>query len=379
VRGESRRFRIPLALGIGLLIGLASAPAPAAAASDVFTTPMSTGGVNIRADQSPQDANRLAMKRQGLLRWNPRTRHIETANSTDATTFQAQQLTAAAVSSGILYTGETQYFMEPLGGNVSSSEKDDAGVHYADINYWRFCVAGAGAVAADTYAVPTDPYYAGHYTETYGRHQESTYWNATDTDAYGQFPTKGRAYIMYLAESVQPQNPQSKNFNSYVWDPTTQKYDILKNMPGIMNFTPYPTTGSDLGVLTDALNWEMSGHNRLGPWPGYFFDHVTSFSQALLHADVVNDIVNNYMPVIVTLDARNLIYNSSTGYGNWANPGQQINHAIAIVGFDDVHGTYQYIDTCGHNCSGGLNGGVHTLPQTAMYSAVHSLGGGYIA
>jgi hypothetical protein len=49
------------------------------------------------------------------------------------------------------------------------------------------------------------------------------------------------------------------------------------------------------------------------------------------------------------------------------------------VGFDDVHGTYKYIDTCGRNCSGGLNGGVHTLPQSTMYSAVHALGGGYIA
>jgi hypothetical protein len=389
-RGIFRCARILPGLATVLVVGLVSAPPAAAASPGSVVMPMSTGGVVVKTDLTPQNASRLAMKRQGLLRYNRTTRQVEVASASTTASFQASAVMAAAVTSGNIATDADAIasFIEPLGGNVSLSEKDDAGHHYNDQNFWGFCVDGAGAVAADTFTMPMDSYFTGSYTEPWGAHIETTYWTGSDTDAWGGFATKGRSYMLYLADKVQPQNPQSANFNSYVWDVKTNKYDILKNTPGIMDYRTYPKTGgSNLAVLTDALNWGASWENRFGPWPGYFFDHVTSFSQALLHADVVNDITNNYEAVVVSLDAQQLLYNLTTGLGNWGSTGKDakgnpivVGHAISIVGFDDTKGTYQYVDTCGARCSGGpFNGGVHSIRQTTLYNAVHAFGGGYIA
>jgi hypothetical protein len=281
---------------------------------------------------------------------------------------------AQTYTSYTLFNDFTRQFIEPL-GYIYPGEKDDAGTTYGDNNFWGFCVAGAGTVAL-YYAAPGNSgndyplKMTGSFIEPWGPHQERTYWNASDTDYLKGFQTYGRAYILYLADSVWPQNPQSAQFNSTV-------NGKVVNTPGIMDFTTYPMKGSNMAILTDALNWETSNHNVYGPWPNYFWDHVTSFGQTLLHNDVVNDIVNNGVPVVVSLDAQKLVRNGA--YGNWKAPGKVIAHAITIIGYDDVAKTYKYVDTCGANCSGYYNGGVFTLTQTAMYNSVSALGGGYIA
>jgi len=348
-------------------------------------TPMSTGGVTVTPDLTPDDATRLALKRSGLLRLNPTTRMVEVAQPGSA----LARSFAASAQTYTSYTLRYQFssqIIEPV-GYVSPNDRDDTSPTrqpYADKNFWNLCGPGAGTVAAYyAGAGNSDNDYplkmTGTFQERWGPHQEPTYWNASDLDYRYGYQTYGRAFILYMADAVRPLNPTSANFTRTFYTLVNGvRTKVTQNMGGIMDYTAYPATTMTIGALKDAMNWEMSDHNGGGPWPGYFWDHVTSFNQTLLHNDVVNDIVNNGVPVIVTLDAQALIYNSSTGQGNWAAPGQVIGHAITIIGYDDVAGIYQYVDTCGAQCSGRVNGGVHTLSQTAMYNAVHSYGGGYL-
>src|SRR5438128_5750142 len=104
--------------------------------------------------------------------------------------------------------------------------------------------------------------------------------------------------------------------------------------PGVVSFATYPTTGGGLGDARDVLNWEASGH--ASSWSSFFYVvvYAANATQAKFHANVVNDMVRG-RPVVLFSD---------TGYQpNWS---RSLNHAITAVGYDDIAGTYQYLDTC---------------------------------
>ncbi len=292
----------------------------------------------------------------------------------------ALRASAQAYTSFLLFNDYTKSFLESQG----DSERDDAGTSYTDDNYWNFCPAGAATVAmmyagASSPVTPNPINMTGSFIEpVYSVKRVTTAWNASDNDYLSpHYLTRGRAYIMYMAERVQPAAPTSSYFN-HTYQGATGNY------PGMLDFSTYPTAGGrNLYSVRDALNWETSAHSLYGNWVGYFWAIQAAsgsrFSQAQLHTDVVNLTVNSGVPVVVALDAQYLTYNSGTGYGNWGNPGKVTGHAISIIGYDDTAGTYSYIDTCGARCSGGpFNGGVHTITQLQMFSAIRGFGWGYI-
>jgi hypothetical protein len=146
---------------------------------------------------------------------------------------------------------------------------------------------------------------------------------------------------MYLSEQVKPPTFSSK---------------------GVVNFTYYPTHGGTITDTRDVLNWEASNHSS--NWAGYFYVFAASPTEAQLHADIVADIRSFSAPVVASVDTFYL--------PNWS---KSLNHAITIIGFDDINGTYTFLDTCGHQCNGSANstnGGIWNIDQHHLYQAVHS-------
>ncbi len=249
----------------------------------------------------------------------------------------------------------TGVVVEPQG-----NQYDD--LHHAinDKNYWNFCPAGA-ADAALYYWKPTNVtgWSAGYFTEPYGPHKSTTYWRSSDTgtasDTSNGYATKGRAYLMYLAEKVKPP--------SY-------------SRPGIIDFDNYPTSGGSITDVRDAVNWEASGHGS--NWQNYFYVYVptSGLTQSTLHTDVTADVSPTVKAaVVVTVYT---YWSSSLHLPNWS---RNVAHAITIIGWDDSHGTYTYLDTCGKVCNGSssaTNGGVHVVSQGTMYQLIMKLGGGFI-
>ncbi len=247
---------------------------------------------------------------------------------------------------GLLDTSVVSEIVEPEGAG-----KDDASSSYTDKNYWNFCMPGAVTVAL-YYFAPTNvtAWPAGDFKEPANAPSTipsaGTYWKSSDS--VNGYATKGRAYLMHIAEQVKP-----PNFTT----------------AGLASFSTYPTTGANLSDARDALNWEASGH--ASGWSTYFYSVVSSSGLTLtkLHADVKKTIDGGHAVVVAT----------DTGYlPNWS---RSLSHAITIVGYDDVKSTFHYTDTCGVHCNGSSkakNGGVWTIAQQEMLSAIVADGAGYI-
>jgi hypothetical protein len=244
-----------------------------------------------------------------------------------------------------LVTSEAQLIVEPPGSGV-----DDRGMSFVDLNYWNFCAPGGATVAAYYFGstrVTARP--AGYFVEPYGPKRVRTYWASADT-ASG-YAAKGRAFLMYIAEQVAPPG----------WA-----------TPGLAEFSYYPTTGATLPDTRDALNWEISGHAP--GWASWYYAVQpawgTRFSETQLHTDIAWAIGYDNVPIVAAVN---------TGYlPNWS---RALGHTIAIVGYDDVAGTYTYLDTCGKLCNGSAgnrNGGVYTIGRRALYLAIASWGTGYL-
>ncbi len=244
-----------------------------------------------------------------------------------------------------LVTADTALVVEPLGVGI-----DDRGTSYVDANYWNFCAPGGATVAAYYFGssrVVARP--AAYYIEPYGPRRVRTYW--ASADSVNGYPTKGRSYLMYMAEQVFPPG----------WA-----------TPGLAEFSYYPTLGATLPDTRDALNWEISGH--AAGWATWYYALQPAWgarwSEAQLHADVAWDIGYDNRPVVVAVDTAYL--------PNWS---RSLGHSIVIVGYDDIARTYTYLDTCGRACNGSAgnrNGGVYTVSQRAMYLANASWGTGYL-
>ncbi len=244
-----------------------------------------------------------------------------------------------------LVTTDTQLIVEPPGSGV-----DDRGMSFVDLNYWNFCAPGGATVAAayfgSTRVTGRAPSY---FVEPYGPRQVRTYW--ASADSVSGYPTKGRAFLMYMAEQVFPPG----------WA-----------TPGLVDFSYYPTTGATLQDTRDALNWEISGHSPY--WASYYYAvqpaYGARFTEAQLHADVAWAVGYDNAPIVAAVNTAYL--------PNWS---RALGHTITIVGYDDAAGTYVYLDTCGKLCNGSSsnrNGGLFTIARRSLYLAVASWGTGYL-
>jgi len=242
-----------------------------------------------------------------------------------------------------LASGIAAKILEPEGSGVDDSWPRKA---YSDRNYWGFCAAGAAAVSL--FYIGLSLGMAGTFHEPYGPHVSYTHWERNDVDANG-YQTYARAMIVYLAEATQPPS---------------------FNRPGIDDFDTYPTSGGSPQAIRDAINWEASDEGLAPGWQTFFYatqaNTGSRFSQAQLNADIVADVAKSNVPAIMAVDADFL--------PNWPDLPKALHHAISVVGYDNIAGTYTYLDTCGKDCGSDSNGGLHVIPQWKLFKAVQMVG-----
>ncbi len=294
----------------------------------------STGGLAPLSESkstAAQDPDWLSLKNAGRIGLDANRKPVVLASA---------PTTPAGSGAGLLSDSVTGWVVEPQGNLY-----DDHHAAFSDLNYWNFCAAGSAATAL-YYWKPSNltSWPAGNFKEPYGPHVSTTYWKSADTgsssDTSNGYATKGRAYLMYLAEQVKPPTYASA---------------------GIVNFTYYKTHGGTITDVRDALNWEASGH--ASNWQSYFYAFGRP-TESQLHSDIVSDIVVAGVPVVASVDTKYL--------PNWS---QSLDHAITIIGYDDFAGTYTYLDTCGRLCNGSAaaqNGGSNQISQHNLYLAVSS-------
>ncbi len=234
------------------------------------------------------------------------------------------------------------------------SSADDLGDAYnsnipgvpSNKDFYDLCGPGATDIALDFWPAPPnllenvtdDPDYdkAVNYTRSINL---QTYWNGT----------RMRGYMTYLAWQTQ----------APTW-PTA----------GMMDTSTYPSNGVTEYDIQDALNWEASGHN-VSTWQNYFYliTWWNKSSASGLNQDVVTDVANSHVPVVAEVNAAML--------PNWVDHGPGlVKHQIAIIGYDNIKGTYTYVDTCANftKCNVETNpineNNWHTVPQSTMWQAI---------
>jgi hypothetical protein len=339
-RPNARRWAaLAVALCLALLsVGPAAANPPSTTGGTTGGHPPREAGPH-RAEQAPTGRAAVRQQRQASI------------SALSAAPADDQLFAVQSVTNTVLSTTFTSRIIEPLGNGF-----DDLHISYNDQNYWNFCTAGAAAVAAYYWipnAVSGRP--GQNYTEPYGPHKSTTYWRSSDTgtssDTSNGFATKGRGYLMYLAEYTKPP--------SY-------------SRPGIVDFTYYSSRGGSIGDAALALNWEIFGDEHFF----WSLKRVPGVSQTTFVNDVKADLFDYGTPVLVAV---NTYVSSSVRLPNWT---RSIGHAIAIVGYDDATSKFTYIDTCGRACNtsaGNTNGGTFTVSYTTMYKLIANFGYGYIS
>ena len=236
---------------------------------------------------------------------------------------------AAYPSAYLLDTSYVQNTFEP-----PKVGTDAAGQSYSDHNMSKLCGPGAAANALWYWGLASTPDVRVTATDT--ANGVTTTWDAAHD----------RAYIAYLA-----------------WQAVIPGWEH----PGMMDDHD-PSQGVTLYGMRDGLNWEAARHNT-GDFHEYFYT-VTWWNQssaAEFHHQVQDDLASAHVPVVAEVSARLL--------PNWAPAGNTIYHFITIVGYDDVHGTYQYTDSCGAStgCGSLHDGGVNTVSQTQMWAAITAI------
>ncbi len=86
----------------------------------------------------------------------------------------------------------------------------------------------------------------------------------------------------------------------------------------MMGTSTYPSYGTTLYGMVDALNWEETGHSTLNAF--YAIQWWNNASQTTLNQDVVFDTASNGVPIVAEVDASYL--------PNWTNAGRGLNHFI---------------------------------------------------
>lgn len=248
---------------------------------------------------------------------------------------------------------------EPGGGCTSNygtgtSEDDDYGVNYCvytynknssyatygDHDFFNLCGPGAADVALWYWPYPDNLLGSLQVTDT------STVLRPAITTSWKS--ERMRAYMAYLAWQIGWPSNANPNLGHR----------------GMMDDSWYPSYGTTLYGMVDALNWEETNQTTLNGF--YALQWYTSASQSVLDDDVVSDTYGSGVPVVAEVDADYL--------PNWYDPGT-VYHFITIIGYDNNAGIYYYTDTCGRstNCNWtkyATDGAVHTIPQSQMWQAI---------
>jgi hypothetical protein len=266
---------------------------------------------------------------------------------------------AAIPASAYLDSSVTSKIIEPEGRYNDDHQKPES-----DQNYWRLCGPGAVTVALWYWPTQSDVTgWMGTFTEPYGppAGKFTTFWNGSDTggsiDTSDGYASVGRAYILNVAMDQQPPDYST---------------------PGLDTFTTYPQSGATIGDARDMLNWQASDHDQ-SHWSTWFYATVPnkteSLSAANLLSNVATDIATDGVPVVVALNTKITTgVHAGEHLPNWS---VSLGHSVTIVGYNKSNGTYRYTDTCGAQCGGGTNGGVHDVSQSVMFDLIQSWGTGY--
>ena len=362
-----------LVLLVSLLIAVciaAFAPTAYAAAPGIGIGTLQPEGISNTRGGITQDPTWLAKKRAHLVVSGLQQNQPKGTKANPHTLSQPYSLATAPAALTLTYQFTGPVF-EPGDGDTpnygaGTPSTDDASQAYGYSYYnpslaqyncayfycdmVRLCGPGATDTALWYWPAPNNSMNTNNVTDSAPTHQGynavTTTWNGTDSYD-GVYRMRG--YMAYLAWKMQV--------------PTWET--------GMQDQTNYPTAASTLWKIQRALNWESSGNNQ-STWVGYFYvnewwnQHVSSD----FHNDVVTDISGSSVPVVAEVNAGKL--------PNWNLPNQQINHFITIIGYNDTNNTYTYLDTCGvstrcNSGSGGSDGGIHTVLQNVMWTAITSV------
>lgn len=211
---------------------------------------------------------------------------------------------------------------------------DVAGAAYADPNLWELC--GPAAANNTLYFWNGKSNHWGTHSYTDPSNGVTTTWD----------DTHNRSYTLHLAWGIRaPGWPRA----------------------GMMD-THNPSFGVTLYGMRDALNWEASGEDA-ADWRHYFYvnEWWDENTPETLHLEIEADIALSSKPVIAEVDARFL--------PNWPDPGEQKNHYITIIGYDNATGQYAYTDTCGHStgCGSRRDGGINYIPYSQLWLAITAI------
>lgn len=265
----------------------------------------------------------------------------------------------APPSSYSLSIGGDQYTAEPGDGgsqhyNFGPNESnwqvtyDDNYAHYSD--YWMVTLCGPGAADIASFYWPVPLNYSNYANVADALDGNvATSWNGTDVDNI----IRMRGYMVHMAFQIKPPTWNSSGMLPQTYYQTGQK------------------GGTTLQVERDALNWEISGHGS--NWSSYFYANdwnnnytTESAAESALHSAIVNDLYYNNAPVVVEVNTSSL--------PNWST---SVKHFVAIIGYDDVAGTYKYLDTCKNytGCDGKNQDATypHVVPQHSLAQGVYSI------
>jgi hypothetical protein len=323
-RVAGRRWQF-FALMVAVILGGISTPRVQAGTQ----CPSGIGPAECGPSQLVQDPAWLAAKEQGRV--------VVTNHKASMVPAGVAAVAAAYPTKAVLYTGYNSKMWEPPGRNCLSNGNctDSSGAQYYDRYYFNFCGPGAAAVALEGWELASNDQ-SGTFTEpSTANHHSTTYWTSDDGGR-----ANGRPYIMYMAEYVKPPS---------------------FGVRGMVSFRTYPDAGTNMASMRDALNWEASGRDT-SVWSNYFYaNRPYTTSKAQMISDVKNDVYNAGIGVVAAVLTSDL--------PNWPST-SNVDHSIAIIGYDDGAQVFYYVDTCGILCGAKTNGGVKTISYTQMWTAM---------
>jgi hypothetical protein len=214
---------------------------------------------------------------------------------------------------------------------------DSKGISYTDGYYANFCGAGAGTVAMGSWGDVLGINNRG--LQAYTEPASAPFRLTTNWD-----DTNNRSYLMYFAEQLLVPG----------WS---------QNYSGVVDFYTYPLAGTQSGTLTDALNWEASGHSSQY-WKNFYYGNyaATGLSESQFNFDITGDLGLTHRA--------DVLFVTTSYLPSWSRGG--VIHAISVIGYDNNKGTYTYVETCGSDGCGSLGQGIYTMPQHQLYQAMEN-------
>ncbi len=224
-----------------------------------------------------------------------------------------------------------------------TSGTDDNGHSYYDGYFANFCSPGAATVLLHewrknyTEAFPDDSY----IEPASAGHRVTTNWDNDTTGGH-----RLRSYLVYLAMDVKPTGWETRGMvafgtSSSNWSATTYVND-----------------------LKGAINWEIADHGSW--WEDYYYtyDSKSQIGSKSMLMDMAQQRIG--------FDDVAMIFNVRTTPALGWPSAHNVNHSVAVMGFNTSTDKYYIVDTCGSACSYGYNpnGGGRWVPAADIWSGL---------